>query len=440
MTRRPPQGEAHGTGSHGPGENPGPRGGIRARLARGAGLLLGVVGAAAGAAFLALSRPFAPPSWEPAPPHPPEIYQEGSPAAWDDPTAPLVSPFHLEVDPMEALLLVNIEGDPDRIYVGFEPQAFDDPVHGRGLLVIGWRVDGRVDVFHEPGLRLDPATYGIAGEGLHRMEEREFLEAHLAILPQGVQARFAFADLEGRPIRIEVEETARGPRRPFGLLAPMGAAAAHPPSLPLVFLRDFDFVRRRASRIRVVVDGRLHAPDRLPLPVDGQPRTFLRYSPGPFIVTWNPEGRVVLPPLVPGDGGATDRGIHYAIRENHGQPEIRSMRRRDGGDEVVVAFEPSLPRLLALREGVTVTGAFRISAHPSMGVVTGGWSARREGGAVHLEAVPDGGWTPSEGKRSVRLMFRLVSTFRNWPTTYRWRGVLSVDDDVILEGGWERIP
>ena len=37
------------------------------------------------------------------------------------------SPFTLTVDPMERLLLINITADPDEVYIGFEPQVFDDP-------------------------------------------------------------------------------------------------------------------------------------------------------------------------------------------------------------------------------------------------------------------------------------------------------------------------
>lgn len=33
-------------------------------------------------------------------------------------------PFNIVVDPMQRLLLINFEKDPDRLYVGFEPQVF----------------------------------------------------------------------------------------------------------------------------------------------------------------------------------------------------------------------------------------------------------------------------------------------------------------------------
>ncbi|MCA1755518.1 MAG: hypothetical protein LC641_12665 [Spirochaeta sp.] len=240
-----------------------------------------------GATALFLTRPFTEPRWEEAPPNPFSIYlpAETQAGASDQDPLPLVSPFHLETDPMAGLLLINFEQDPDTIYHGFEPQFFDDAVHGRGLLVIGWRVDGQVDVFHEPALRLDPQTYGITGEGLHAMAERSFSPALFELGPMGVQVDISFRDLQGRLVHLLIRETDTRPRRPFGLLAPMGVAASHPPALPLVYVDGFYFVRRAGTEYRIEIDGRSHRNDFIPLILDGTPVYFLRYSAAPFIVT-----------------------------------------------------------------------------------------------------------------------------------------------------------
>lgn len=114
----------------------------------------------------------------------------GHPQTIHDPAAaqlPVISPFHLDTEPMHALALFNVERDPDTVDQGLEPQAFDDEQHGHGLLVIGWRVDGRVDVFHDPALRLDPAGSAIAGAGLHRMVSRELSGGRfeIEVVPSG---------------------------------------------------------------------------------------------------------------------------------------------------------------------------------------------------------------------------------------------------------------
>ena len=47
------------------------------------------------------------------------------------------SPFNLTAQPMERLLLIDFKGDP--LVKCIELQEFDDPLHGKGLLVILYR-------------------------------------------------------------------------------------------------------------------------------------------------------------------------------------------------------------------------------------------------------------------------------------------------------------
>jgi len=421
------------------------------------GRLLLVLGAGGGAALAAgaliLTRPFPEAAWSEFMPNRGSIYGTGGSDAGGVFPTPVVSPFHLHTDPMAGLLLVNFERDPDRIYHGLEPQAFDDEIHGRGMLVIGWRVDGRVDVFHDAGLRLDPQTYGIAGKGLHRMEERSFAGARFELGPNGAQVGLRFEDLEGREVGIFVRETDTRTRRPFSFLAPMGGAASDPPALPLVYVHDFYFVRQAGSEVRIEIDGRLHRGDPIPLLLDGTRVHFLRYSPDPFIVTWNPStdrGSADVLDVEPGPAPeifhAESRGVRYELVANGGFREIRRMSRREGKHEVAVEFSPAFPHLLALNDGVGVSGAFRISAHPSTGTVTGQWRVTRNDRELHLEAIPDGGWTPGEAPRMARLLFRAVSMFRTWPATYVWRGTMrlapagdQVDAAGSFRSAWERI-
>ena len=410
--------------------------------------VLATVAVVATVAAVLLTRPFPEPDWAEAPPHPTSIYAQDAAEG-----TPVISPFHLEIQPMRALLLVNFEGDPDAIYRGLEPQAFDDDVHGQGLLVIGWRVDGRVDVFHDPGLRLDPETYGIAGEGLHAMAPRDFTDATLEFGPSGVQADFDFEDLEGRRVGLVVRETDTRPRSPFGLLAPMGTEAADPPALPLVYVKDFYFVRRAGSEIQIEFDGRAHRSDAIPLVLDGTRMHFVRYSTRPLIGLWNPslDSRARL---LSSEGGAPGEastaeidGVRYHLASHGPFREIRAMSRSEGDQEVTVEFEPAIPHLLALREGAEVSGAFRITTRPSAGVITGDWHIVRHGDRLSLEAIPSGGWTPGDAPRMARALFRVVSMFRTWPTTYRWTATLHLPESgemtggsVPLESTWERNP
>ena len=424
-----------------------------------------------GATALFMTRPFTEPRWQEAPPNPISIYlpAELQTGGTGRSPLPLVSPFHLETDPMARLLLINFEEDPDTVYHGFEPQFFDDAVHGRGLLVIGWRVDGRVDVFHDPALRIDPQTYGITGAGLHTMAERSFAGALFELGPAGAQVDISFRDLQGRLVHLLIHETDTRPRTPFGLLAPMGVAASDPPALPLVYVGGFSFVRRAGTEYRIEIDGRSHRNDFIPLILDGTPVYFLRYSAAPFIVTWNPDSaahlRVLEPRPTGGAGGAGSagstttltahaEGVQYDIVTNGTFHEIRQMSRREGNNEVVVEFTPAFPQLLALADGTDLAGQFRVTAHASLGVVRGSWRVVRKDQELHLEILPDGGWTPGPAPPMARILFRVVSMFQDWPKTYIWRGTVqlpapdmpggtaassSLVEPFAFESGWQRI-
>jgi len=375
----------------------------------------------------------------PLPPHPADAFTRA-------PAPTLVQPFAIGIDPMARLLLVNIDGDPDEVYLGFEPQAFDDEVHGRGLIVVAWRRDGRVDVYHQPSVTLDPATYDIAGAGLHAMLERPFDGAWFEIRETGVDADLRFHDADGRRVELTVRELGTRPRPRFGLLAPMGDAATSPSALPLVLLRDFSFVRRAASEVRVAIDGREHRIDALPVPIDRQAATFVRYAQAPLIARLNPahDGAATLL-----DGaasgvrtiGETIGATRLAVVRNETHTAIERLARSAGDQAVQIAFDPPFANPLDLADGADLAGRFTITSDPTLGSVWGDYRVTRAGDAVDITMTPSGGWRPSERKWSVRLVYAVTRVFRTWPTTYVWRARL----DLAAEGGpsmvssWERV-
>lgn len=369
------------------------------------------------------------------PPHPAAAFS-GTPASV------LVNPFHLHVDPMERLLLVNLERDPDAVYTGFEPQAFDDEVHGTGLIVIGWRHDGRVDVFHQPQVRLDPDTYDIAGDGLHLMLERAMTDSHFSIGPSGVDADIHFEDAEGRTVELRVEE--RHPRPPtrIGLLAPMGEAASTPSALPLVLMRDFSFVRLAHSEVRVAIDARVHELDLLPVPLDLRRVYFIRYADEPLIATFNPAHSGPLTPHVPEFGNVVrDRDVELRLVQLGSHTAIADMERAHGDQAVRVSFEPPFPNPLDLAPGAELSGRFVITSDPSVGRVAGEYELRLDGSTVHATLVPSEGWRPRERRWPLLLMYRLNPVFRSWPSSYVWEAQIDVSDpdDPTMQASWSRI-
>ena len=75
----------------------------------------------------------------------------------------VLCPFDLRVWDVDRML--NFEIADNACYEGLELQVFDDPVHGRGMIVLlKRRGDGRFDIYRQPGLTLDTALAQVGGE------------------------------------------------------------------------------------------------------------------------------------------------------------------------------------------------------------------------------------------------------------------------------------
>ncbi len=358
-------------------------------------------------------------------------------------TARVFTPFTIDIDPMERLLLINIENDPDSIYIGFEPQVFDDSTNGKGHLVIAWRTDGKVDVYHQPSLKLKPEKYNIAGKGLANMIESPLKNSMFTINENGVQASYEFIDLYKRKISFAIHENNSSKRKPFGLLAPMGHAAENPEALPLVLLHDFYFVRQKHTLINVTIDGQEHEIDKLPMPMDGTRMYFARYSPSPFIVTFNNESNGPLPYFDVRQGD-TDymHGTHlYNLAWNNNKPSIESISRNTDKYEINIRFNPAFPSFESLESGGAFSGEFSIEGHYSTGTITGHYFIGMNDSSYNMELVPSGGWLPRPDKLSLRFLYSVGKAFKNWPKTYLWNAEISntKKDQLHMKSSWTRI-
>jgi len=355
--------------------------------------------------------------------------------------AQIINPFRIDIDPMERLLLVNFEKDPDSVYIGFEPQVFDDELNGKGHLVIGWRVDGRVDIYHQPGLSLVPEKYYIAGKGLANMVETEMAEYFFEINDFGAQASYDFFDVHKRRVVIKINESNPRKRKPFGLLAPMGHAAENPSALPLILLHDFYFVREKHSEILISIDGRTHRHDKLPIRIDGARMTFLRYCPDPFIASINPAFEGELSPLTVQQGwNVIDEDANIEITIAKGKTGIKTISRKHMGHELTLSFEPAFPDVGSIENNSTFEGRFKIAGHPSTGLVSGAYRLERNDLETRITMIPSKGWKPKPDRFSLRFLYRVAKIFRQWPKTYEWKAEIVEDEsNTYMRSGWIRI-
>lgn len=330
-------------------------------------------------------------------------------------------PFNLQIDPMESLLLFTIENDPDTLYVGFEPQVFNDTVNGSGMLVIAWRKDGFVDVYHEASLTLDSAKYNIAGKGLANMVSTHMNQSRLYFGENGVDAAFSFHDIHGREIAFSITERSTRKRNPFGLLAPMGNAAENPQAMPMVLLHDFYFSRKNDTDFSLTINGQPHQPDMLPMRIDRQRMLGVRYSPDPTILTVNPARTAPVHPFVFTENSYINSSNNsLSTQMENGRVVVNSISVNDGSREIVMSLKPAIPDLGSIVAGERFAGKFEIEGHRSTGRVVGRYTIGHDGKGVDVHFHPSGGWKPRPDRFSVRFLYTMVSMFKNWPKTYHY--------------------
>ncbi len=342
----------------------------------------------------------------------------------------IVLPIRVGIDPMEKLLVANFKGDPE--FEGIEPQIFDDPVNGRGMRVLRYRKDGMVDVYWQPGVRVDRSTFTV-GKGIGDFAEVNIEPADLKITERSVDLHVAFTDAQGRKVELRVHEDTHG-RRGFPMLAPVGADVEKPPRLMLVFMPCIDLVRRSGSLVEGRIGDRILRPASLPIILSWQRVWFVRYVPMPIIGILNPPMSQPVLIELPAPGRVEVEGMTVVV---DGDGNVTWISAGQEPSRVEVDFLPGFPNLPDLPSNGFAAGRWSIRI-AGVSITGGSYSASREGDRVVVELDVTEHWKPSGLPFSMELFTRIVRMFRTWPATYRWQGIIKLDQAPTLSGAWER--
>ena len=328
----------------------------------------------------------------------------------------MILPLTLRLDEMARM--VNCELTEDPIYAGLEIQVFDDDKHGRGVLVfLERRADNKIDVYHQPGLRLERSGYAI-GAGLGLWRETAIEPAVVAVTATGVHVDVALVDANGRGVEVRIDDRDRRRRRPAALLAPMGAAIERPTSLPLVWMPGFDLVRRSGREPEILIDGRPASTGRLP----GQflhRRRLIKYSEGLCLASVNPAHDGPLPAPDP-DAGP---GVVTASA---------------GGHRALLQVNPPLPDPEVMTPGEVAEGTWTVAIDTALAVTGGTWRATRGEETLDLGLEVTKRWRPRRLPLLMRIVTTVIPVFRRWPTTYRWEATIELGAQPAMRSRWTR--
>jgi len=339
-----------------------------------------------------------------------------------------VFPFLLGIEPIKRLLVISFEDDSE--YEMIEPQFFNDSFFGKGLRILMYRRDKKIDVYTQPGVYFDSTTFAI-GKGLGYANETLMSPDLFEISKTGVDVDIAFTDYKGRRIELFIKENSKI-HDPLPFLAPVGNDIDKPSKLLLAYMQEFDFVKREGTIIRAQIGDRKLLPSNFAVKRNGQKTYFARYASKLTIGEINPPTDTLF--VFENSQGNFRDGIHnFCLNQ---EQMLTNYWIDYGSDRVELKFEKGFPNLISLPQNQQVRGTWNYVVSGT--IITGGdYLLLRKGDFVSIEMDVTRKWEPKDLPLSLRAFTYFVRSFRVWPTTYKWTGRANLIDKSI-QGKWQR--
>jgi hypothetical protein len=347
------------------------------------------------------------------------------------PTDALRVLFTLDLAPTRRLLVVDVADDPT--YRALEPQGLEAPDGRIGVVVLGYRHDGHVELYVPPDIEVDEADYRL-GRGLLGVYPARFDQARFEVTREGLQLDIAFTASNGRMVALHVHEHLSGRRDGIPVLAPVGGSFAAPEFFPFFWLPALSFVPVRGTESSLRVDGEARTIPRMPLPIGGRRRLLARYDSEAMICRVNAAVASRRPTTVA--GASPTAGLELV--DVDGRPGIASVRVRREDHICSLMLEPAVPDIGHQAPSTRCRGTVTLEAD---GVVQlrGRYELEGHDGHADVSIQHFGPWRARPRGLLLSVLFRLP-VFRRWPMTYRWGATLDLGDGVTLVSRWSRAP
>jgi hypothetical protein len=342
----------------------------------------------------------------------------------------LVFPIHIGVEPMKRLIVASFKNDPEIEMI--EPQLFDDEINGKGLRVLMYRKDKKVDVYWQKGVVVDLSTFNI-GDGIGEFMETKICPAQFMASETGIDLDVEFEDAKGRVVKLLIKEKSKS-KKTFPFLAPVGNDIQNPRQLFFAFMNEFDFVKKNGTVFEAKIGDRVLMPESFPIPRDFKKVFFTRYALNPVVGTFNPPANK---PLIihKNEFGLTKTcNMNLFLDKNH---SIEHIWVNDGNSMVKIDFADNFPDLNQLNQMEKVEGRWKYSVC-GHNLTKGNYNLFRKNDEVSVEFNVTGNWNPRKIPFSFWVFTAIVKSFRTWPTTYQWNGTVNLND-LSMQGSWKRI-
>jgi len=339
----------------------------------------------------------------------------------------ILSPFSMNFDPMDRLLLVNFEEDP--IYYSIELQIFHK-LDKEYPLVIMYRKDNMMDIYYTNEVVVKNREKMImdllTNVSFNQLEEIEY---KFQFDEMGLDAYLFLKDKLEKEIEIKIKEKTHE-RELASILSPIGAVSKKPEYFPIVFLNKFGMVIKKNTEIFVKIHGLLRDTAEMPVRMNGMNVYLARYSLEPIICNWNNCFKGNMNPIIlnPPTLNISNKDITYYLLNNSDYYEIKQIYGNDGeGHTVSFEFSPAIPNILSLGSNSKINGRFSCIIDDKKGIFAGEYYLARTGGTIEFSITPTKGWQPFPGKL--------------WLKTYKWTSEIQIQDigDIKIASSWRRI-
>ena len=339
-----------------------------------------------------------------------------------------VFPFTLNEEPLSRLLVASFKDDPE--YEGIEPQMFDGST-GKGLKILMYRKDKKVDVYWQSGVQFDEKTFKI-GDGLGYSAETVMSPSRFAITENGVDIDIAFKDKYGRNVKILIKENTQS-LHPFPFLAPVGNDVKDPDKLFAVYMKEFDFVRRAGTKVQVSIGDRELIPANFPISRDRQKVYLIRYASSMVIgeINTSVTKSYVIENVSPGI--IRTGNLNLIFNEDN---KVQNCWIESKSDKIELIFKNGFPNLLTLPQGIKIEGTWQYAV--SGKVLFGGkYSLLRDNDKVYVELDVTKKWKPENIPFSFKVFTSIVRSFRTWPASYKWNSTVDLNE-MSADSKWQR--
>ena len=339
----------------------------------------------------------------------------------------ILSPFSMNFDPMDRLLLVNFEEDP--IYYSIELQIFHK-LDKEYPLVIMYRKDNMMDIYYTNEVVVKNREKMImdllTNVSFNQLEEIEY---KFQFDEMGLDAYLFLKDKLEKEIEIKIKEKTHE-RELASILSPIGAVSKKPEYFPIVFLNKFGMVIKKNTEIFVKIHGLLRDTAEMPVRMNGMNVYLARYSLEPIICNWNNDFTGNMNPMIlnPPTLNISNKDITYYLLNNFDYYEIKQIYGNDGeGHTVSFEFSPAIPNILSLGSNSKINGRFSCIIDDKKGIFAGEYYLARTGDTIEFNITPTKGWQPFPGKL--------------WLKTYKWTSEIQIQDigDIKIASSWRRI-